>query len=403
MMSITHEDSQLVCTAMSGTEVLGYVAIDSTVGGRSCGGLRMMPDVDEAEIRGLARTMTLKYGFLGLPQGGAKAGVRGAPEAPRDERMKCLREFGTAIAPLLQSRIYVPGTDMGTGNDDIRQLLATAGVEAKRRELRGTQSGDYTALTVFTAAREAARYLEMQLSDCSIAIQGFGNVGRPLAGFMVEAGASVVAISTAAGALYNPEGLDVGRIATLVGEQGSGFVTGFEAAERLKKEALLELPVDILCPCARHGAIHSENAARIQARIVCPGANNPVDPEAETRLHERGILSVPDFVANSGGVLGGTMEFAAIRRPRIEDFVDHHIGSRVAWLLQEAERQSVLPRTIAVSMALQRLEQLQLAAAHPSFKGRMMAAGLELYRRGWVPSSVVAVLSPQYFASALAR
>ncbi|MDI7277102.1 MAG: Glu/Leu/Phe/Val dehydrogenase dimerization domain-containing protein, partial [Anaerolineae bacterium] len=97
--------------------------------------------VDEEEIRGLARAMTLKYGFLGLPQGGAKAGVRGDPEAPLPERRERLLAFARAIAPLLQRRIYVPGTDMGTDNADIRTLLQVVGVRVKARELRGTDSG----------------------------------------------------------------------------------------------------------------------------------------------------------------------------------------------------------------------------------------------------------------------
>ena len=111
---ILEQGSQLVCTVVEDSTVMGYVVIDSTVGGRSCGGLRMLPDVDEAEIRSLGRAMTLKYGFLGLPQGGAKAGVRGDPEAPQAERWRRLVEFGRAIAPLLRSHVYIPGTDMGT-------------------------------------------------------------------------------------------------------------------------------------------------------------------------------------------------------------------------------------------------------------------------------------------------
>src|SRR3989304_5438495 len=108
------ENDYRIFTAVHDGNVLGYVAIDSTVRDRSCGGLRMLPDIDEAEIRALARSMTLKYGFLGLPQGGAKAGVRCDPEAPKEERRQRLATFGQAIAPLLLSRIYVPGTDMGT-------------------------------------------------------------------------------------------------------------------------------------------------------------------------------------------------------------------------------------------------------------------------------------------------
>jgi glutamate dehydrogenase/leucine dehydrogenase len=138
---------------------MGYLVIDSFVGARSCGGLRMPPDIDKAEICSLAQAMTLKYGFLGLPQGGAKAGVRGNAEASSEDRRRVLKAFGTAIAELLQSRVYGPATDMGTDNADIRSMLHSVGVPVKPRELRGTQSGYYTALTVMAGAKQAAKHL----------------------------------------------------------------------------------------------------------------------------------------------------------------------------------------------------------------------------------------------------
>ena len=399
---ILEQGSQLVCTVVEDSTVMGYVVIDSTVGGRSCGGLRMLPDVDEAEIRSLGRAMTLKYGFLGLPQGGAKAGVRGDPEAPQAERWRRLVEFGRAIAPLLRSHVYIPGTDMGTDNVDIKHMLNTVGVQVKRRELRGTDSGYYTALTVFTAAKQATQRLGMGLPDCTVAIEGFGKVGSALGGLLVEAGARVVAISTSRGALYDPHGLDVTRLVELVNREGSKVVDLYKDAERIDCAALLELPVDILCPCARHESLHASNAPRVKVRIVCPGANSPVTSEAESVLAERGVLSVPDFVANCGGVLGGTMEFASVGGEQIEAFIDRHIGARIAFVLDEAARRGVSPREIAAPIALRRFEQVQQGAAHPTPLGRLFAAGLELYRRGWVPGPLVAALSLSYFERALA-
>ncbi len=166
-------------------------------------------------MRGLARAMTLKYGFLGLAQGGAKAGVRGDPEAPLEERRRCLGEFGRAIAPLLLGRTFVPGTDMGTDNADIAWLLAAAGRRLAPRELRGTQSGYYTALSVALSAREATKHIGLELSACRVAIEGLGRVGSPLATLLRAAGARVVAVSTSRGAIYDPEGLDVERLVAL--------------------------------------------------------------------------------------------------------------------------------------------------------------------------------------------
>jgi glutamate dehydrogenase/leucine dehydrogenase len=164
---------QLIYTVASGSEVSGYVVIDSMVAGRSCGGLRMLPDVDKEEMSGLARSMTLKYGFLGLPQGGAKAGVRGDPASPRSLRWRLLKDFAGAIEPLLKTHTYAPGADMGTDNADIRYLLHSIGFSIKRRELRENHSGYYTARTVLAGVIQAAGHLALSLEGCTAAIEDF--------------------------------------------------------------------------------------------------------------------------------------------------------------------------------------------------------------------------------------
>jgi len=163
------------------------------------------------------------------------------------------------------------------------------------------------------------------------------------------------------------------------------------------------LPVDILCPCARWNSIHPDNAGRISARIICPGANNPITPDAEHTLFERGVLCLPDFVTNCGGVLGGTMEFASVSRERIATFIDRHIGARIAWLLNEAKSKCVLPREVAVPLALHRFEEVQQSVAHPTPFRRLFEAGIKLYRRGCIPCSLVGTLSLRYFERTLSN
>ncbi|MGQ0658300.1 MAG: Glu/Leu/Phe/Val family dehydrogenase [Chromatiales bacterium] len=395
------DNMQLVCTVTADSRVLGFVVIDSTVGGRACGGLRMLPDVDEAEMRGLARAMTLKHGFVGLPLGGAKAGVRADPETSPEERQQRLLEFGRTIAPLLSRRIYIPGADMGTTPADIRQMLVAIGMRPARRDLRATDSGYFTALTVLVGMEQAARHLRIPLSKLSIAIEGYGKVGRSLATVLDKANVRVVAISTRLGAIYNPKGLNVVQLNQCVAEHGDGAVDLYPEADRIEREALPELPVDVLCPCARHDSIHSSNAARIKARVICPGANNPVTPEAERLLFERGVLCLPDFVTNCGGVLGGAMEYAALSKSQTETFIPQHVGPRIAALLDEAGRRQVLPREIAVPLALQRFEQIRRGALRPSLFSRLRGASVLLYRYGWLPASLVAPASLSYFARTL--
>lgn len=401
-LTLKRENGCRIFTAVHNGNTLGYVAIDSTIRGRSCGGLRMLPDIDEAEIQALARSMTLKYGFLGLPQGGAKAGVFGNPEAPRPERLERLVEFGHAIAPLLRSRTFVPNTDMGTQSADIHHMLNALGIRVGRRELRDNSSGYYTAHSLLAGVVQSARHIGLALSKCTAAIEGFGNVGRSLASLLASTGVEVVAISTSRGALYNPQGLNVDRLSRLAEETGSRVVDLYHDAEFVDREKLLELPVDILCPCARWNSLNISNAPRILAKVICPGANNPVTPNAEHALFERGVLCLPDFVTNCGGVLGGTMEFASVSRERISTFINHHIGVRIAWLLNEAKSKHQLPREVAVPFALRRFNQVAQSAEHPTPLSRLFNLGLEFYRHGWIPGRLVGALSLSYFERTLA-
>jgi len=390
-------NTQLSLTVTRGDEILGYVVIDSTIGGRSCGGLRLLSDVQEQEIALLARAMTLKFGYVSLPQGGAKAGVRGDPEAPREERRRRLIVFGQAIAPVLRHHLYAPFADMGTDNTDIRYMLETIGVRVKPRELRGNSSGYYTALSVMAGVRQGARHIGLDISRATVAIEGFGKVGSALGGLLAAAGIRVVAVSTSHGALYNPRGLDMNRLSVMARELGSRFVETYRDAEHLDRATLLELPVDVLCPCARHDSIHAGNAARVAAKLISPGANHPVTSEAERILEQRSVLCLPYFVSNCGGALGGTMEFAMHRRETIERVVDQHLGARILRLLEESARQHRSPRELAEEESRRRFAAMQQAAEHPTLANRLMALGLECHRRGWVPAPLMQKLSLPYF------
>ncbi len=390
-------EAQTIYRVARGSEVMGYVVIDAAVAGHSSGGLRLAPDVSEAEVRGLARSMTLKYGFLGMPQGGAKAGVIGDPEAPQQERRQRLAAFARAIAPLMRDRVYLPGADIGTDASDIRYMMETGGVRIKRREMRGNRSGYYTALTAFAGVRESARHLGLGIPGLSVAIEGFGKVGSALAVLLDSAGARIVAISTVRGAIFNPAGLKVGMLTSLLAEAGSRVVDLYGDAHRIDLEAVRELPVDVFCPCARQESVHAGNAARTRARIISAGANNPITPAAEQVLFDRGVLCLPDFVTSSGGVLGGRMELASIGEGQIASFIAEHVGAGMAWLLEESSRRKLPSREIAVPLALRRFQRLRQRNDRPGLRRRLFHLAMECHRRGWVPSSLVRALSLPYF------
>jgi glutamate dehydrogenase (NAD(P)+) len=382
-----------------GGKLLGYVAIDSTVAGRARGGLRMVEQLCEDEIRAAARAMTLKYGLLDLPQGGAKAGIIGDGEAPPVERQRLLLDFARAAAPLLHDRRYVPDADLGTTAHDVRWMMQALGATVRPRDWQTNRSGEHTARSVLASAMAVRTRQRGTLDGCRVAIEGFGKVGTALARLLHERGARVVAISTSRGAVHRPEGLDVPRLLTRAGEVGSRVVEDEPGA--IARGALLELPVDLLFPCARFQSIHAGNVARVAATAICAGANDPVSPEAEAVLVRRGVAYPPDFVSNCGGVLGGTLEFAGAGFDAIGALIEVQVQQIVRDLMARAERQGVAPRALAESDALARHAAVREAAEHPTLAQRLVAVGVECHRRQWVPEKVVGWLATRWVARRL--
>ncbi|HEX9976690.1 MAG TPA: Glu/Leu/Phe/Val dehydrogenase dimerization domain-containing protein, partial [Dehalococcoidales bacterium] len=253
--------STLISVNISGEpDLKGYLAIDSVVSGSSHGGLRMAPDLSPDSIVQAARAMTLKYGFVGLPVGGAKAGIVADPEMPLESKRELLKSFGQAIAPFLQTRSYIPAADLGTSAEDIRFMLSSIGLKEKSRGFSFELSGVYTGITVFTAAVAAAQHIKLDLKQASVAIEGFGSVGASVARMFWERGIRVVAISTSRGAIYNEGGLDVGELIRIRDRVGSQVVNEFGKGEKIDKSRLAELDVAIFSPCAQSYSITSDNA-----------------------------------------------------------------------------------------------------------------------------------------------
>ena len=383
------------------SDLLGYVAVDSTVMGCSRGGLRMVPDLDADEMKDAARSMTLKYGFLGLPQGGAKAGLIGDGEAPTEAKHEQLVGFGQAIKSLLLSQSYIPDSDLGTSAAEVRAMMVDIGARVGKHDWRSTRSGFYTACSCVAAAESSLQEIGEKLHGKRVAVEGFGNVGSNLARLLVERGAKVVAVSTSQGAVYDSRSLDIDQLTSLARQYGSGFVDRVADERKLERSDLLALDVDLLCPCARRHSVCELNVADISAHLVCPGANNPVSLQAESMLAARGVLVVPDFVANSGGVLGGTLEFAGVSAEKVVRIIEKLVWPRTRQILQESNRRGSTPRKIAEAAALERHAEVRDAAENPSFGGRALAAGVEAYHQGLIPKSIVSLLTPLYISRVL--
>jgi glutamate dehydrogenase/leucine dehydrogenase len=357
--------------------------------------------VTAEELRDLAHRMTLKFGFLGLAGGGSKAGVIGDPEAPRSERLKLLRLFADAISPLIQTSLYMPHPDVGTTGDDIREMLHHLKIKRGPREPTREQSGAFTSMTVVASARIGLEHLGMGLSGIQTAIEGFGKVGSATAQRLADKGTRIVAVSTSQGALYNPAGLNLERMISLQKEHGSSFVNYYGDAELMEREQLLILPVDLLCPCGVGQSITKRNAPEIRARVISSGANCPVTTEAEEILFHKKILCLPDFITNSGGVLGGTMAFAGIDLVDTARLIDEKLGPRIRTLMDEADHQGKQMSMLAAEEAMQRFQIAKMEAEKKRFGNTLFQIGLDFFRRGWLPPVLIRKRALEYFSRRL--
>lgn len=297
----------------------GYRVHHSTVLGPTKGGIRYNPHVDLDEVRALAMWMTWKCALMHLPYGGAKGGVACDPsQLSRAELEHLTRRYATEISVFIGPDSDIPAPDVGT-NDQIMAWImdtysmhkgysAPAVVTGKPISIGGSAGRqEATGRGVMIIAREAAKARVVPFAGSSVAVQGFGNVGSVAAYLMHDQRCRIVAVSDVRSGIYNPNGLDPRSVLDHVKETGG--VAGFPGTESVTNAELLELPCDFLVPAAIEGQITRENAARIKAKIVVEGANGPTTPDADEILAERGILVVPDILANAGGVIVSYFEW----------------------------------------------------------------------------------------------
>ncbi|MDR7402118.1 MAG: Glu/Leu/Phe/Val dehydrogenase [Armatimonadota bacterium] len=290
----------------------GYRVHHSTVLGPTKGGIRYSPQVDLAEVRALAMLMTWKCALMHLPYGGAKGGVACDPAAlSRSELERLTRRYATEISVLMGPDADIPAPDVGTNDQVMAWIMDTfsmhrghsvpAVVTGKPLSIGGSAGRrDATGRGVAIVAREAAALAGLPLAGSRVVVQGFGNVGSVAACLLHDLGCRVVAVSDVFGGIYNPAGLNPWEVAEHV--RRTGRVQGFPRARTVTNEQLLELPCEILVPAAVEGQITARNAARVQARMIVEAANGPTTPEADQILDDRGVLVVPDILANAGGV-----------------------------------------------------------------------------------------------------
>ncbi|MFN3690123.1 MAG: Glu/Leu/Phe/Val family dehydrogenase [Fimbriimonadales bacterium] len=297
----------------------GYRVHHNPARGPAKGGIRYHPEVTLDETRALAMWMTWKCAVVNIPYSGAKGGVVCDPKRLSIHELENLtRRYITEISMMIGPESDIPAPDVGTNPQVMAWIMDTysmhkgytvpAVVTGKPIAIGGSEGRlEATGRGVTVMAYEALQQIGKQLEGASVVIQGFGNVGSATAKLMHQAGAKVVAISDVRGGIYNPNGLNIPALLHCAGRDGC--IQAYRDAELITNEELLELPCDVLVPAALHGVITAHNADRVKARVIVEAANGPVTPDADEILDDKGVLVVPDILANAGGVIVSYFEW----------------------------------------------------------------------------------------------
>jgi glutamate dehydrogenase/leucine dehydrogenase len=324
-------------------------------------------------VKALAMYMTWKCALMGLPFGGAKGGVVCDPkQLSRDELERLTRRYTTEIINEIGPEKDIPAPDVGTDASVMAWIFDTYSMN-KGHSVLGVVTGKPLAIGGSLGREEAtargALYViadalaeeDKQLEGLRVAVQGFGNVGRNLARLLHERGAIVIAVSDSRGGLHAAAGLDVPAVLAWKAEHG--VLEGYPAADAITNEELMLLECDVLAPCALEQVITEENAADVKARIVCEGANGPVTPTADEILEDRGILVLPDVLANAGGVVVSYFEWVQGLQEyfwkeeevneRLDDIVTHAFEETIAAKKQKGTSM----RMAAYGIAVQRVAE----------------------------------------------
>ncbi|HLJ32660.1 MAG TPA: Glu/Leu/Phe/Val dehydrogenase [Ktedonobacteraceae bacterium] len=360
----------------------GYRVQHNINRGPAKGGIRFSPEVSLDEVRALAMWMTWKCAVVGIPFGGAKGGVICDPHLlSRAELERLSRRYATEISILIGPNSDIPAPDMNTNPQIMGWMMDTfsmhqgysvpAVITGKPLAIGGSEGRlEATARGVQVVAREAMIGLGMRPADSTVVVQGFGNVGSISARLMHELGCKVVGLSDINGGVYNPNGIDVHK--ALHHSKEHGTLRGMPNTEPVTNMELLELPCDVLIPAALENQLTGRNASRVKARLIIEAANGPTSPDADHIFNDRGIVVVPDILANAGGVTVSYFEW--VQDLQSFFWAENEINDRLETLMmrsyravkQKAEEQDASMRMGAYLLAVARVaEATEIRGIYP--------------------------------------
>jgi glutamate dehydrogenase (NAD(P)+) len=331
------------------------LVVDNTAAGPAIGGIRMAEDISVTEVFRLARAMTFKNAAAGLSHGGAKSGIVADPGMPPGDKEALVRAFARAMRDVLD---YIPGPDMGLTEANMAQIHDEIGRVVGLPRVMGGIPLDTLGATGFgvAIATEVAEELGyVTIDGARVVVQGFGAVGIHAARFLVERGAVVVGVSDSRGAIVAAAGFDLDKLIAF--KQEGRPVAEFPEGESVPADALIGVDCDVWVPAARPDVFTADNAASVRAAVVVQGANIPATAAAESILHERGVLCIPDFIANAGGVICGAVEYGGGTERLAFEVIEDKIRRNTREVLEHALRDDLEPRAAAVAMATDRVRE----------------------------------------------
>jgi glutamate dehydrogenase (NAD(P)+) len=353
--------------------LLGYRVQHDNARGPMKGGLRYHPDVDLDEVRALATLMTYKTAVVDIPYGGAKGGICVDPrKLSKKEMERVTRTFIDQIHDVIGPRVDIPAPDMGTNSEVMAWIrnqwekyhgFHPAVVTGKPVEQYGAEGREEaTGRGVGILAFKMLTRLSRKPNETRVVIQGFGNVGAHAAKFLHESDFKIVAVSDISGAYYNPGGLNVPKLLRH-SLSNNGSLEGYDTAEKIDNDQLLELDAELLIPAAIGGVIHDGNVDRIKAKYIIEAANGPIYPSADKKLDERGVIVLPDILANAGGVTVSYFEWVQNLQyykwglNRVRQELDRALSSAFEDIWQQSQQRNVSLRTAAYIIAIDRVRR----------------------------------------------
>ena len=334
----------------------GYRSQHSTIMGPAKGGIRYHQSVNMDEVKTLAFWMTCKCAVANLPYGGGKGGIIVDPsKLSQAELERLTRGYIDRIAPIIGEKMDIPAPDMNTNAQIMGWMMD------EYSKLKGQGRTAATGRGVMVAAGEAIKAMGIKPEEATCAVQGFGNVGSWTAKLIHDLGVKIVALSDVYGAIMNEDGLDPYEVEKHV--QATGSVVNFPDSKAISNADLLAMEVTVLAPCAMELQITKDNAADVKAKIIVEGANGPTTPEADEILDKKGILVVPDILANGGGVTVSYFEWVQCLYRYFwteEEVIDKQTQLMIGAFKQvydTAKKYEVNMRTAAYIVALNRLDE----------------------------------------------